>query len=332
MKRVALILTICAIAGRTLSQSVEGITNKPDTSYTINGDYQKTLKAYPFIKLVSEVGQGNVAEKKNIIYCHKGARKLKLDVFYAKQKKPIKKTAIVILHGGGWRSGNRTMHYPLAQRLAQLGYVCFTPDYRLSTEALYPAAVYDVKAAIRWVRKHAKMFQIDPSRIVIAGHSAGGELAAFMGATNGNPEFEDEGCTNNYSSLVNAVIDIDGTLAFIHPESGEGDDSKRISAATNWFGYSKTENPALWMQASPLTHAGKQTPPILFLNSSVTRMHAGREDFIQKINTFNIYSEVKSFDDAPHTFCFYEPWFDPMINAIDAFLKNIFQVTKQESR
>lgn len=329
MKANFFIVFFCTATTTVIAQSKAGITGIPDTSYTINGDYQKTRKTYPFIKLVREVEQGNVTEKKNIIYCNKGTRKLKLDVFYVKQKKPIKRTAIIILHGGGWRSGNRTMHYPLAQRLAQLGYVCFTPEYRLSTEALYPAAVYDVKAAIRWVRKHTKMFQIDPSKIVIAGHSAGGELAAFMGATNGNPAFEDEGCTNNYSSLVNAVIDIDGTLSFIHPESGEGDDSKRISAATNWFGYSKTENPALWMQASPLTHAGKQTPPILFLNSSAARMHAGREDFIQKINTFNIYSEVKSFEDAPHTFCFYEPWFDPMINAIDTFLRNIFQQTKQ---
>lgn len=329
MKFCFFIFFFCTATTTVIAQSKAGITGIPDTSYTINGDYQKTLKAYPFIKLVREVEQGNVTEKKNIIYCNKGTRKLKLDVFYVKQKKPVKQTAIIFLHGGGWRSGNRTMHYPLAQRLAKLGYVCFTPEYRLSTEALYPAAVYDVKAAIRWVRRHAKIFQIDPSRIVIAGHSAGGELAAFMGATNGNPAFEDEGCTSNYSSFVNAVIDIDGTLAFIHPESGEGDDSIRISAATNWFGYSRTENPALWMQASPLTHAGKQTPPILFLNSSAARMHAGREDFIQKINTFNIYSEVKSFEDAPHTFCFYEPWFHPMINAIDAFLRNVFQQTKQ---
>ena len=120
---------------------------------------------------------------------------------------------------------------------------------------------------------------------MLSGHSAGGELAAFMGATNGMAQFEGNGCYKNISSKANAVIDLDGTLAFTHPESGEGDDSKRISAATHWFGYSKTENPEIWKQAAPLTHVGKQMPPTQFINSGVSRMHAGREDFISRIQT-----------------------------------------------
>jgi acetyl esterase/lipase len=151
--------------------------------------------------------------------------------------------AILIIHGGGWRTGNRTQHYPLAQRLANLGYVCITPEYRLSTEALFPAAVYDIKASLRWVRSNAKEYNIDPGKITVLGFSAGGELAAFMGTTNGITEFEGKECSLSSSSKVQAVIDIDGILAFIHPESGEGDDSKRTSAATNWFGYSKQRIP-----------------------------------------------------------------------------------------
>ena len=100
--------------------------------------------------------------------------------------------------------------------------------------------------------------------------------------------------------------------------------AKKKSAATNWFGYSKTENPALWREASPLTHAGKQSPPTLFINSQVERMHAGREDYIRILTANGIYSEVKTFSNAPHSFCFFEPWFGPMINYIDAFLKKIF--------
>src|SRR5947209_6242015 len=80
-----------------------------------------------------------------------GSRKLLIDVFYPAAKAKEKRPAIMIIFGGGWRSGNRTQHYPLAQRLADKGYVCFTPDYRLSTEALFPAAVYDLKSALRWI-------------------------------------------------------------------------------------------------------------------------------------------------------------------------------------
>jgi pectinesterase len=204
-----------------------------------------------------------------------------------------------------------------------MGYVCFTPEYRLSTEALYPAGVSDIKSVIRWVRKNAVKYNIDTGKIVVAGHSAGGELAAMMGATNNIAGFEGDGCNKNTSSRVNAVIDIDGLLAFIHPESGEGDDSKRTSAATNWFGYSKSENPELWKQGSPLTHAGPHVPPTLFINSNVARMHAGRDDYIKILNEFNIYSEIKSFD-APHSFCLFDPWFDLTIKYIDGFLKKVF--------
>jgi pectinesterase len=116
---------------------------------------------------------------------------------------------------------------------------------------------------------------------------------------------------------------MDGLLAFIHKESGEGDDSKRISAATNWFGYSKAENPELWKQGSPLTHIGSHAAPILFLNSNVARMHAGRDDFIKILDEHNIYSEVKEFD-APHSFVLFEPWFTPVLQATDSFLKKVF--------
>jgi len=304
------------------AQRTEGLTGKPDTSYTIYSAYAGMIKTNPETRFAGEIHFSNLVEEKNITYCKIGDHKLLIDAFYPKWKASPKRTAIIIIHGGGWRSGNRTLHYPLAQSLAKLGYVCFTPEYRLSTEALYPAGVYDIKAVIRWVRKNAKKYNIDPDKIAVAGHSAGGELAAMMGATNGIKGFEGDGCHKNISSKVNAVIDIDGLLAFIHPESGEGDDSKRISAATNWFGYSKTENPELWKQGSPLTHVGAHSTPILFINSNLSRMHAGREDFINVLNRYNIYSEIKAFN-APHSFILFNPWLDSSIVCIDEFLKKV---------
>jgi len=325
MKKVCLIILLYLICDKAYTQSTSGITETPDTSYSNYSAYISTKQTHPDIKPVYEFHFVSVVEKKDINYCSIGNRTLKLDAFLPTNKNKNRTTAIIIIHGGGWRSGNRTQHYPLAQQLAHLGYTCFTPEYRLSTEALYPAAVYDIKASIRWVHKHAKEYNIDTSKIAVLGFSAGGELAAFMGATNTNIKFEgNKICQPNSSSLVNAVIDIDGILAFIHPESGEGDDSKRVSAATNWFGYSKSENPSLWKEASPLTHAGKQTAPFLFINSGVDRMHAGREDFIKILNEQHIYSEVKTFENAPHSFCLFEPWFQPTVKYIDRFLKKVF--------
>lgn len=314
------------------AQSHAGLTNIPDTSFTTEHEYLKLKKNYPNIQIAKEFHSPTVTEKENIAYCTIKQRKLLLDVFYPSTVRqthynisPEKRTAIMIIFGGGWRSGNRTQHYPLAEKLASLGYVCFTPDYRLSTEALYPAAVLDLKTALKWIHANAKNYNIDTNKISVLGFSAGGELAAFLSTTIGNKKFENNFCNINASTNINALIDIDGTLSFIHPESGEGDDSKKTSAATYWLGYSKKENPELWKQASPLTYVNNRTPPTLFLNSSVDRMHAGRNDYIKILSSFHIYTQVKTFEGAPHSFCLFEPWFDSTVNIVDAFLKTVFE-------
>jgi pectinesterase len=317
-------LWILLIIQPSFSQSTKGITGVRDTSYTLKSAYLGTLKTHPNIKMPTEIKSPSVEDKKDIVYAQIGERALKLDAFYPKEKSTNARPAVIIIYGGGWRTGDKNQHHNLAQRLADLGYVCFLPEYRLSTEALYPAAVHDLKAAIRWVRANAKTYGVDTNKVATLGFSAGGQLSALLGSTAHLPDFEGTEGSQNHSSKVNAVIDIDGILAFIHPDSGEGDDSKRVSAATNWFGYSKTENPKLWEQGSALTHAGKNSPPTLFLNSSVDRMHAGREDYRTKLAPFGIYTEVHDFPDSPHGFCLFEPWFTPTVQYVDAFLKKVF--------
>jgi pectinesterase len=266
----------------------------------------------------------SVAEERGISYCNTGTRDLKLDVFHPKVKSKKMLPAVLIIHGGGWRSGDRSQHIPLAQKLAERGFVAVTVEYRLSTEALYPAALHDVKAAVRWLRANAKKYNIDPDKIAALGYSAGGQLAALLGTTDGVSSLEGNLGNAQFSSKINAIVDLDGTLAFIHPESGEGDDSKSISAATYWFGYTKTQNPDLWHEAGALNHITKNTPPILFVNSSVARMHAGRDDMRKKLDSLHIHSEVHTFPEAPHTFVLFNPWFEPVLNHITIFLNKVF--------
>ena len=285
-------------------QSYKGVTGVRDTSYSTKSAYKYDVKTHPNIKIVPELHFNSVKEKRNVGYCEIGKRKLNLDVFYNVGKTNSKRTAVVIIHGGGWRTGSRSQHYPMAQKLASLGYVCFTPEYRLSTEALFPAAIFDIKSAIRWVRENAVTYNFDPNQIAVLGFSAGGEMAAFMGTTANMPLFEGTSCNLGVKSEVNVVVDIDGTLSFVHPDGREGDDSKSTSAGTYWFGYSKAENPKLWEAASPLSYVSAQTPPTLFINSAVPWMHAGREDYIKVFDKNGIYSEVKEFKEAPHFFRF----------------------------
>jgi pectinesterase len=305
-----------------------GLTHQRDTSYNTASAFISIKKVFPDAQLVDNLPLPGVVFQPNIEYGRIGNRALLLDIFSTETKKSTStrsRPAIVLIHGGGWRTGSRQQHHPMAQRLAAARYVVVTPEYRLSTEALYPAAVHDLKTAIRWLRANAKQYQIDTNRIAAVGFSAGGQLAALLGSTGNLSDLEGTGGWAEHSSVVQAVVDIDGILAFIHPESGEGDDSKRVSAATNWFGGSKAQVPDRWQEASALTYAGKQTAPTLFLNSAEPRMHAGRNDFQEKVKPFGIYTEVYEFVGAPHSFCLFHPWFEPTVARIEQFLGTVLK-------
>src|SRR5215467_6213510 len=101
---------------------------------------------------------------------------------------------VLCIHGGGFRAGNRDSYNPLLIKLAGRGYVAVSTSYRLAPKYQYPAAIFDVKAAVRWLKSNAGAYQIDPDRIGVTGDSAGGHLAQFLGVTADVKQFEgDEG-------------------------------------------------------------------------------------------------------------------------------------------
>jgi len=318
MLRLFCLVIFSSASLRGIAQSLAGVTGIRDTGYSIHSEYNKLKKTYPFIRVPDDENDEAATIVKDLVYC-RSPRDLKLDIIAPVKKARGEATAIMIIHGGGWRSGDRSQHYSLARRLASLGYVCFTPEYRLSTEALYPGAVDDLRAALGWIASQSKKYGFSRDKIVVAGFSAGGQLAALLATTTGISQHANT-CYAPPAQLA-ALIDLDGTLSFTHAESGEGDDSKKISAATYWFGYSRKEGRAIWEEASPLKHAGPKTPPTLFINSSVARMHAGRDDFMAVLKQYKIPVAVKTFTTAPHSFPLFEPWIDSTVSVIDSFLK-----------
>lgn len=294
-----------------------------DTSYTVRSAYKKLQKKYPFIKVVEPDLPEGVAVQENLVYRILGRRELQLDVFYPEDTGKIY-PAVLLIHGGGWRTGDPSLMLPLAQQLAKRGYVAATVEYRLSLEAPYPAAVHDLKAAVRWLRAHAENFSIDTGRVAVFGASAGGQLAALLGTTNGMKKLEGEGPHSNYSSAVQAIVDVDGVLAFKHPESEEG------TMAGEWLGGSFEEVPENWEEASALTHTDENTPPVLFISSSFPRFHAGKNDMIKILEANNIYSEAYAIPDSPHSFWLMHPWFEPTLEYTVKFLDKIFKQEEGE--
>ncbi|OCB75902.1 esterase [Flavobacterium piscis] len=288
-----------------------------DTSYTVKSTYVKLIKKYPFIK-IAEANKGvNDKQIENVIYYKDKNRALHLDAFFNTSIK--NNPGVIMIHGGGWRSGNKNQMRVLAQEITTKGYSCFAIEYRLSLEAKYPQAIYDVKNAIKFIKDNAKRFHVDPDKIAVLGCSSGGQMAALIGTTNEDLAFEDAKYKSKSSSKVQAIIDIDGILAFKHPESEEGE------MAAFWLNGSYEENPENWKQASALNHANKNTPPTLFINSSFDRFHAGRDDMIAILNQNKIYNEVKTIKNSPHSFWFFQPWFDETVEYTTQFLDRIFK-------
>lgn len=121
-----------------------------------------------------------------------------------------RRPAVLCIHGGGFRAGSREGNNGLCLKLAQRGFVAATASYRLAPKYQFPAAVHDVKAAVRWLRANADKYQIDPQRIGVTGDSAGGHLAQFLGVTAGVAQFEGDEGNADQSSSVACVVNRSG--------------------------------------------------------------------------------------------------------------------------
>lgn len=288
-----------------------------DTSFTIYSAYKKEVVKRSYITIAEVQQKSSVQSVFDIPYKQLTNRLLLVDVFYPKKIKKLK-PAVILIFGGGWQSGDKSHNHTIAKYLANSGYVALSVEYRLSDEAIYPAALYDIKDAIKWTKQNAIKFGVDTNKIAILGCSAGAQLATLVGTTNGNSLFEETRTYNSFTSIIHAIINIDGIVAFHHPESAEG------KVAAKFLGGSFEEQPETWKNASPLTHVNQFTPPTLFINSSIPRFHAGRNDIIALLNKYGIYNKVFTLNDSPHSFWFFNPWFQTMLQEITQFLKNVF--------
>jgi PelA/Pel-15E family pectate lyase len=297
-----------------------------DTSFTTLSAWQKMRAQYPQAAPATAQPSPSVREWPNVVYTAHGYRYLALDLFVPVDTSRGPRPVVLIIHGGGWRSGNRTMEIPMARTLAANGYAAAVVEYRLSKEAQYPAGVYDLKAAVRWMRAHAAEYGIDPGRIVVMGASAGGTLAALLGTTGDNKLFEGRGTDAGVSSAVQAIVDIDGVVDFTDSsESGKDTDPAKPSAGKYWFGAAYQDRPELWKQASPLNWVSTRTPPTIFVNSSLDRFHAGRDSMVVKLKTFGVYCEVHPIPGTPHPFWLMRPWFDDTVRYVVAFLDRVLK-------
>jgi acetyl esterase/lipase len=293
--------------------------------FTLESATAKVQKQYPFaVPALPDIPTG-VAVKRSVVYRTVAGRQLRMDICLPARADARVVPAVMLIHGGGWRSGDMSMELPMALQLAAHGYVAATVEYRLSPEALYPGAVLDLKAAVRWIRAHAREYGVDTLRIAAYGCSSGGHLASLLGVTNGAREYE-EGEHPGCSSTIQAVVDIDGPLDLTHPEeSGKDTIPSKPSAAKSWLGSRYADEPELWKKASPVTHLHRGMPPMLFVNSSLERYHVGRDAAVDTMKRCGIYYEVHTIPNTPHPFWLFKPWQPEVVKHIATFLERVFR-------
>ena len=173
---------------------------------------------------------------------------------------------IVWVHGGAWRSGDKE---EVPRFFAEHGLATASVNYRLSGEARFPAAVHDIKAAVRFLRARGAAFGYRTERIAIAGSSAGGHLAALVGVTNDHPALEGSvGEHDSESSDVHAILDYYGAsdLTTILEQSTPFGLGVRVPALELWLGAGPEQVRNLAELASPVQHVDPSDPPLLMFH------------------------------------------------------------------
>jgi acetyl esterase/lipase len=208
---------------------------------------------------------GRVTIEDGVVVGTGGGRELRADVF-TPPGEVSDAPAVLLIHGGGWREGDRTQLRGYGILLGRAGYVCVACEYRLVPEAPWPAQIHDVKAALRWMRANAGQLGIDPDRIAVEGNSAGAHLALLAAGTPSVADYEGQGGNPGVSTAVAAAIGIYAPTFFAAGawEWGSGAAPLEVLHAGG--------DEALARAASPLTYVAPGYPPTLLIHGNADKV------------------------------------------------------------
>lgn len=186
---------------------------------------------------------------------------------------------ILAIHGGGFAMGDKNST-EVAPEFAgvQRGYAVVSANYRLSGEAVFPAAIYDLKAAVRFIRANAAKYNLNPNRIAAWGDSAGANMASMLGTSAGVKQLEDLSMGNpTEPSNVEAVVDLFGPTNFATMDEdfikagfkGYMIHSDADSSESEYMGFQVTKYPEKTRLADPETYISAKTPPFFIENGTM---------------------------------------------------------------
>ncbi len=264
---------------------------------------QKAGKTKPTIKLTDVA-----VTTKDIVYKTTPQGELKLHVFSPAGEVQITalRPCVVFFFGGGWKSGSYLQFVPQAEYLASRGIIAISADYRIASihKTTPDKCVEDAKSAIRWVRGHSTELGIDPGKVIAAGGSAGGHLAACTAlVTAYDAESDDKAISAKPNAMVlfNPALNI-ATL-FKERETGNSPITLDVAEAI-----------------TPTNFVSKDTPPAIIFFGTADKLKVGGDEYVTKAKALGLRAEMWSATDMPHGFFNREPWIRVTAKKMDEFL------------
>lgn len=178
--------------------------------------WMTTLAALVLVCSLGDAFAYGVTVRRNVEYVTHDGVKLYGDLYHPvaqQEHHPLPVVPVVIaVHGGGWETGSKDFYDHWGRYLAEAGVAVFAIDYRLTApdHKIYPAAVYDVRAAVQFVRANASSLSVEPDRIALMGDGAGAQLATLVALANAAPQF-----SSQYKNDPNAGTAADVKVAVV---------------------------------------------------------------------------------------------------------------------
>ncbi|MEJ2130750.1 MAG: alpha/beta hydrolase [Gammaproteobacteria bacterium] len=249
------------------------------------------------------------------VYGRGGGRDLLCDI-YTPDSSP-NGAGVLMVHGGGWRRGDRAMLVDQAQQLVAKGFTCVACEYRLTPESDWPAQIHDVKAALRWFRANAQSSGVDTDKIAVFGSSAGAHLALLLAATPGKVEFEGDGGNPRVPAHVAAAVAIyPPTIFFV------GDDRPSGGTPARALLVNDENNAAAAREASPIEYVHAQFPPTFMLHGTADKVVPPTASLrmYEELAAVGARVELHMYAEQPHGYARRADWLEPTMAEVGLFL------------
>lgn len=273
-----------------------------------------TLKDAPWQSL-SHSAEAALRSAEDLIVVQRGELAVKVDVCRPADERKL--PGVLLVHGGGWTSGTKEAMRPIARALAARGWVVVSTSYRLATQVPFPAAVHDVKAAVRWMRAHAAEWNMDATKIGSVGGSAGGHLAGMIATTadhfieEENAPFSGHSCALQAAVLMGAGVD---------QLSRALESPKPIQSHLLFFGGPVTEQRERYIQGSPSHQLTAACPPLLFLDGEKDTPGQRYTTMRQRMDELKVPHQLAVIEGCAHGQWGKAPWLPLFAGEMDRFL------------